>query len=73
MQTVSRFRLVIATFVAVAMMSFGAAACTPEQQVQAGRDFAQGVSGLIGFSLLYLFEQLLPPCNGCEGGGTPVP
>lgn len=29
-----RIRLVIATLVAVAMMSFGAAACTPEQQAQ---------------------------------------
>jgi hypothetical protein len=44
----SRFRIVIATLVAVAMMSLGAAACTPEQQAEVG----PALSGVIAFILL---------------------
>jgi hypothetical protein len=53
-----KFRLVIATFVAVAMLAVGGAACTPEQQTQAAMLPATLLAGLveiIGFNLYFGF------------------
>ena len=56
-----RFRLLIAGLVAVAMMSLGAAACTPEQQTEAGNVVTVFVDNLV-FSFL---EVLVPLFSGC--------
>jgi len=71
----NRFRLIVAAIVAVAMMSLGAAACTPEDQIKAQTDltnfgmFIEAIPALIGEILLFnLFAAACassPP--GCDG------
>jgi len=61
----SRFRIVIATLVAVAMMSLGAAACTPEQQAQKPEGIAGLVLALISFTVFAAACQTPGwPCDG---------
>jgi hypothetical protein len=66
----TRFRLIVASIMAVALMSLGAAACTPEDQIQAQTDvtnFVEFLGGAIGgtivFTLLKALCQPVPP--GC--------
>jgi hypothetical protein len=53
-----KVRVAVAGLVAVAMMSFGAAACTPEQQVQVGT----GLGQVIGFLIFAAYMNSAPPC-----------
>jgi len=71
----TRFRLIVAAIVAVAMMSLGAAACTPADQAALQTDLTtlgQGIAALPGFILdliaLNIFAaacRSTPP--GCDG------
>ena len=60
----TRFRLVIASFVAVAMMSVGAAACTPQQQIDAGN---------FVYLLIYLHLIGAPPLTISTGPPASAP
>jgi hypothetical protein len=60
-----RFRLVIAAFVAVAMMSLGTAACTPADQAQAVAGITALVNVIGDFLALTLFCPKTGP--GCDG------
>jgi hypothetical protein len=57
-----RFRLVIATLVAVAMMSIGTAACTPDQQAEAGPVLGQVITLLLD---IILAQTVCTPNGGC--------
>jgi hypothetical protein len=60
----SRFRIVIATLVAVAMMSLGAAACTPEQQAQKPEGIAGLVLSILAFNLwIAICQNPNAPCD----------
>jgi hypothetical protein len=64
---VSRFRLATAALVAVAMMSLGAAACTPEQDTLIGT----GIANLITFILfIHVYGD---PLGFPVGSTTSVP
>lgn len=58
------FRLVIAAFVAVAMLSLGAAACTTEQQSEVGGF----IGGAIELVLLSIWLPIVSPCPPPGGG-----
>ena len=59
----SRLRISIATIVAVAMMSLGAAACTPAQQAE----IPQVLGEVIGFIIVVVLGNSLP--SGCSPPG----
>ena len=67
----TRFRLTIAVVVAVAMMSLGAAACTPEQQSDWTKGITTGLEVLIFAPLGALFLSLIAgthaPAGSCDG------
>jgi len=56
-----RFRLVIATLVAVAMMSVSTAACTPEQQAEAPAAIGNLIEFLF-YAFVLTYVAPLPPC-----------
>jgi hypothetical protein len=58
-----RFRVVIASFVAAAMLSTGAAACTPEQSSLIG-------TGLVNLITFILFVHVYGDPVGSGPGGT---
>ena len=56
-----RVRLTIAIILATAMMSFGATACTPEEEAS----FGTGIGQVIGLVITLVILGSAPPCpNG---------
>ena len=67
----TRMRITVAAVVAVAMLSFGSASCTPQQVA----DFPKALGDLIGFVLTaFVLTCCVPPipCFGCGGPPTTV-
>jgi len=53
-----KVRLTIAIILATAMMSFGATACTPEEEAS----FGAGIGQVIGLAVFLAFLSSAPPC-----------